>query len=485
MITFLKNSSMLLKSACATAIVFAYTSVGPQPVNPVTPQSANANSIAFFDTEGHWANSYINWALEEHLTSGYEDGSFKPNRAISEPEFLAMLLRAYSLVEQPAPAGSAWYAPYYDYAQKLGWPVTYVTSNTAFTRGQAARLIATAATGNPHTIQSAIRWLLDEGISKGRTSATVSGFEPNGLLTRAEALTFYYKLKLYTNSLSTTKIAATGYSLSGVSIDDYETKAKQLLGNPARTEASGYSFTWHVYNDNDDYSQYQLIGIQNGRVVALYSGSKGVWRSETGVAPGITIAEAKQLAGSVQDPSANDDYYVYTSEGIRTTLFIDRKDGNKVIGMLLIKQSSLAASSDKPSADLQNAAEQQVFDLANAERARRGIPILAWDKLAAAAARAHSADMANRDYFGHSSPDGLSPFDRMKAKGVSYSLAAENIAAGYANAIYAHYGWMNSDSGHRETLLNSKLKKLGTGVAFGSSNSTYDIYYTQDFYSPR
>jgi uncharacterized protein YkwD len=89
--------------------------------------------------------------------------------------------------------------------------------------------------------------------------------------------------------------------------------------------------------------------------------------------------------------------------------------------------------------------------------------------------------MQARSYFAHMNPDGLSPFDRMKNEGIKYKSAAENIAAGYINSIYAHYGWMNSDSGHRETLLDGKLTRLGTGVALGGS---YNVYYTQNFYTP-
>lgn len=69
----------------------------------------------------------------------------------------------------------------------------------------------------------------------------------------------------------------------------------------------------------------------------------------------------------------------------------------------------------------------------------------------------------------------------MKASGVKYHSASENIAAGYTNSFFAHYGWINSKKGHRETLLSSKLKRLGTGVAIGGS---YQVYYTQNFYTP-
>ncbi|WP_337098826.1 CAP domain-containing protein [Paenibacillus sp. YIM B09110] len=468
----------MMKFGIAIIIIYALSAF--YSVKPL----AASSPVPFVDTDGHWAQSYISWAVDEHLAAGYEDGSFQPNRPISEPEFLAMLLRAYSLVPQASESGSSWHKPYYEYAEEHGWPVTYVTSSHVFQRGQAAQLLASAAVGKAFTETEAIKWLLDEGISNGRTSATVSGFDANSLLSRAEALTFFYKLKLHSPSLSSVRITPAGYTLGGISIGDYGQRLEHLLGVPTRIEASGYNFAWHIYNTDKSYKQYLMIGMQSNRVVALFSGSKSVWQAKTGIVPGITIAEAKTRTGTVGQAAAHDDYYAYISEGVHTTLFIDRKDGNKISGMLLVDSASMNADYSKPSETLQAALEQQSFDLTNAERAKRGISLLTWDKLAAASARSHSVDMGNRDFFAHTNLNGKSPFDRMKAMGVRYMLAAENIAAGYNNSIYAHYGWMNSDSGHRETLLNSKLEKLGTGVGFGNSNSTYSIYYTQDFYTP-
>jgi len=44
------------------------------------------------------------------------------------------------------------------------------------------------------------------------------------------------------------------------------------------------------------------------------------------------------------------------------------------------------------------------------------------------AARLHSQDMIDQDYFAHDSLNGQSPFDRMEAAGYQYSTAGENLA---------------------------------------------------------
>lgn len=471
MLIKLQNSVFVTKKLCiAAALLISLITV---------PTQSFAELLPFKDTNGHWAQTYISWAVDEHLAQGYDDGSFQPNRLISEAEFLAMLLRAYGLVPASSSESGVWYKPYYDYASNLGWPLTFINDSGTFRRGQAALLLASAVSGKAFTEQSAIQWLLDEHISNGRTSATVNGFIPNGKLTRAEALTFFYKLKEHTKALSSTKIAQPGPALGGIALNDSAQKLQQTLGKPSRIDASENGFSWHIYNSS--YTNFMMFGVADAKVTALFSNAGSSWRSSTGIKIGQTIAAAKQLTGTVSSAEAADDYYAFTSGNERTTLFIDRHDGNKIIGILKMKQTGSKSGTPAYSSKLQTAYEQQVFDLANAERAGRGFSVLKWDMLAAAAARGHSNDMQARSYFAHMNPDGLSPFDRMKNEGIKYKAAAENIAAGYINSIYAHYGWMNSNTGHREALLDVKLTHIGTGVAFGGS---YNVYYTQNFYTP-
>ncbi|MFJ6671512.1 CAP domain-containing protein [Actinosynnema sp. NPDC091369] len=121
-------------------------------------------------------------------------------------------------------------------------------------------------------------------------------------------------------------------------------------------------------------------------------------------------------------------------------------------------------------------AEAKVVELTNAERAANGCPALTADDRLAAAARAHSADMAANNYFDHVSQDGRSFVDRVKAAGYP-SPGAENIAAGQRTAEAVVKGWMDSP-GHRANILNCKLKALGVGMARGGS---YGIYWTQNF----
>jgi uncharacterized protein YkwD len=109
--------------------------------------------------------------------------------------------------------------------------------------------------------------------------------------------------------------------------------------------------------------------------------------------------------------------------------------------------------------------EGQVLALVNAERAAAGCGALSADSGLASVARAHSADMRDRDFFDHVNLDGLDPFDRAERAGVS--ARAENIAYGQPDPAAVMDAWMNS-AGHRANILNCGLTRLGVGVAEGA-----------------
>ncbi len=85
--------------------------------------------------------------------------------------------------------------------------------------------------------------------------------------------------------------------------------------------------------------------------------------------------------------------------------------------------------------------------------------------------------MIDRNFFAHNTPDGQTPFDRMKAAGISYSSAGENIAAGQYSPQNVMDSWMNSP-GHRKNILNPDFEYIGVGLARGGS---YGIYWAQEF----
>lgn len=125
-----------------------------------------------------------------------------------------------------------------------------------------------------------------------------------------------------------------------------------------------------------------------------------------------------------------------------------------------------------------NEFEIKVLELINIERRKNGLNDLVSDNNLSIVAKAHSQDMYERNFFSHTTPDGFSPFDRMKNYGISYRYAAENIAAGQSSPDEVVTSWMNS-AGHRENILNPNFNKIGIG--YFNSGKNYVHYWTQCF----
>jgi uncharacterized protein YkwD len=118
-------------------------------------------------------------------------------------------------------------------------------------------------------------------------------------------------------------------------------------------------------------------------------------------------------------------------------------------------------SSSRPRPDL----EKRMLDLVNAERVANGLQPLAPDPELTEVARRHSADMFARGYFAHDTPEGRTPFDRMKDANVRFLIAGENLALAPTVSI-AHTGLMNSP-GHRANILRPQFGRVGIGIMDG------------------
>lgn len=120
--------------------------------------------------------------------------------------------------------------------------------------------------------------------------------------------------------------------------------------------------------------------------------------------------------------------------------------------------------------------QAEVVRLVNVARADAGCSPVRVDSRLTTAARLHSEDMARQAYFSHTSLDGRTPWDRMRAQGY-LSGSAENIAAGQKTAAAVMTAWMNSP-GHRANILACSSRAIGVGVGYGGP---YGTYWTQDF----
>lgn len=126
--------------------------------------------------------------------------------------------------------------------------------------------------------------------------------------------------------------------------------------------------------------------------------------------------------------------------------------------------------------------EQRIFDLVNAERARRRLPLYTHSPELASLARLHSRNMVRYRFFSHTDHEGRDAPARKHAyaPGLFGSLG-ENIAynAGATEEEAARNlmrSWMDSP-GHRAHILSRQFTHLGVGVAEGGGR----VYAAQNF----
>lgn len=106
--------------------------------------------------------------------------------------------------------------------------------------------------------------------------------------------------------------------------------------------------------------------------------------------------------------------------------------------------------------------EQEVIRLVNEQRAKNGLKALSANWELSRVARYKSQDMVDNRYFSHTSPTYGTPFQMIKAFGLTYRTAGENIAYGQRTPQAVVNAWMNS-SGHRANILNASYTQIGVG----------------------
>ncbi len=146
----------------------------------------------------YWAHKDISWAVKEGITAGYKDGSFHPNRTLTEGDFAVMLTRYYKLNPAPSYTGQHRTQPFYDQLSRYNIPLAGYQNNVAkvepLTRGSLAKALA-ASQGHHGDLRSSVQFLYDNDISAGVTgSKTFEDFRVNNILKRNEISAFFSRM---------------------------------------------------------------------------------------------------------------------------------------------------------------------------------------------------------------------------------------------------------------------------------------------------
>lgn len=272
------------------------------------------------------------------------------------------------------------------------------------------------------------------------------------------------------------------FKFKNISIDSSYSNILKEYGNPKKVLETRYDFKWYVYHNN--YNNFIMFGIQNNKVVAIYTNAKN-WTSKNGIMYGSSRYKIQSLypevefltKGLTQMELRNEEKTMHQIDDSYTTIFYDEHEENKLTSILIIKKE-IEDTKDNfyplITDYIEDDYEVLMYELINAERRLYGLKTLDYNDKIQKVARDFSSKMIEKDFFDHLSPDGDRVGDRFKKNNVKYRLVVENLAAGNLNSIYAHEALMNS-KGHRENILKEGLEEVGIGVKLGG---TYKIYYT-------
>lgn len=373
---------------------------------------------------------------QKGVVTGVGNGRFNPDGNLSTAEFAVMLTQAFCPKEVADPEeGAAWWEPYLNAAWEAGY-LTDTTAGFSYADGSWDADVVTA----PMT-----RYDMAQAMNN-----TVA----------AE------KMTLPTDEQREAAQAAIG-DFDSIP-EDYESAVVAMY-------ALGYL---SGVNANGDFGgESTMTRAQSCVVMSKLLGTEVETTPETpdeGTAGG---AGDTTPAEEPETPAEDAGTGTETPEKPETP---DEGTAGGTAGSTPVEEETPAEDTGSESADTVAAYEQEVFDLVNQIREENGLEPFMYNETLAETARAHSQDMIDRNFFDHTNPDGKSPFDRMRDNGLSYSMAAENIAVGYPSPEAVVEGWMNSE-GHRANILGG-CEELGVGLALGGS---YGYYWTQCFATVR
>lgn len=122
----------------------------------------------------------------------------------------------------------------------------------------------------------------------------------------------------------------------------------------------------------------------------------------------------------------------------------------------------------------------EVFLLTNAERARAGLFLLERNTQLDRAAQLKANDMADKGYYAHVSPEGLTPMSFANRAGYAFSIIGENLVVQRNSAEDVLAAFMGSP-GHRTNILRTDFTEIGIAVADGTYKGKSTTFTVQMF----
>ncbi|MDD5221234.1 MAG: CAP domain-containing protein [Candidatus Pacebacteria bacterium] len=121
-----------------------------------------------------------------------------------------------------------------------------------------------------------------------------------------------------------------------------------------------------------------------------------------------------------------------------------------------------------------------LVDLTNTARQEHSLHILKPNFLLEQAAQLKANDMAQKGYFSHNSPEGITPWHWFDEVGYPYTYAGENLAVNFSDSGVLHQAWLDSPS-HKANIVNANFTEIGIGTATGMHKGKEAVFVVQLF----
>lgn len=432
-------------------------------VGMIVPASAAGQT--FTDVpQSHWANEFIDYAVDKGYFSGTGADIFSPDGTMTRAMLWTVLSRMDGYTGTAGP-GDPWYQNGRDWAMANG--ISDGTSpDSSITREQFATMLYNFAkytgknTDKDSTVLNqfadrssiasyavdAMAWAVTQGVISGTSSSTIS---PSGLATRAQAAAMLMRFD------------------------------KMGEGTPVDPEEPDYETIFRVMNAPPLYPG-DTIEVGDLAFIAIGSEPYGA-NVAAGVTYTVTCSDPSMVK-IYRDGSLSWDEVCYSVKGLKAgtaTLTAVGSDGFRGSVTITIK-----GDEEKPidpgssNIDWGDFAEmkQEIVKLINEERARVGLNELEVSAKVMQAAQIRADECTV--LFDHTRPDGSGYGTVFKEVGLATG-GRENIAEGFTTAQRVVSAWIASP-GHYDALTDSDCNYIGIGIARDANGH----YYYSTLFTP-
>lgn len=268
------------------------------------------------------------------------------------------------------------------------------------------------------------------------------------------------------------------YTIYDYELKSTDQKMREIYGDPLEALVSEKGYTWQVYHE--DYREYQLIGVDHGRVVAYYLNHDS-WRLPFGIQYGTKLSTCHTLMNGLGYQSSTGSGYTtfYSDEAVLTVYYTADAD-NPVYAALYEAADYAEAEAVTPAALV--SMERLLSDLTNVERVRQGLMPLIFHQSLSAVAKLHAGDMAAGDFFSHRGSDLQDKTGRMRAAGFGDCYVSEAISKAYPDS-FTTFASLYANLSYQE-VLRANFTDVGVGFAY-NPDSEGVLYCTQLFYAEK